>query len=166
MMESVAEIQKFADLGMTIEDLKHRHHRRHHPDRIRTVCIPGPGKHSPASVRRLRASLGMSQSVFAELIGVSCILVQSWELTRVRTPSTLARRLLDTISDDPVRWLASLGRTVQTKPAGRDSRRQRLQSHRRFHAICAPHPAANRPKIPSTEMSSHFVASWCDGGDN
>jgi DNA-binding XRE family transcriptional regulator len=106
LMESVAEIQQFAERGMSVENLKH-HYRRHHPDRIRARSIPGPGKHSPAAVRKLRLSLGISQPVFAELIGVSGILVQSWE-RGVRKPSPLARRLLDTISRDPGGWLAGL----------------------------------------------------------
>jgi DNA-binding transcriptional regulator YiaG len=116
LMESVAELQKFVDRGMTTEDIK-RHYRRYHPDRIRTVSIPGPGKHSPASVRKLRAALGMSQRVFAELIGVSGILVQSWE-RGVRDPSPLARRLLDTISRDPAGWLAGLRSKGRSRRAG------------------------------------------------
>ncbi|HZK82869.1 MAG TPA: helix-turn-helix domain-containing protein [Humisphaera sp.] len=66
-------------------------------------------------MRKLRLLLGMSQPEFAELIGVSGILVQSWE-RGVRKPSPLARRLLDTISHDPAHWLASLGRIVHAKP--------------------------------------------------
>ena len=116
LMESVAELQKFVDQGMTTEDIK-RHYRRYYPDRIRTVSIPGPGKHSPAAVKKLRLSLGMSQPVFAELIGVSGILVQSWE-RGVREPSPLARRLLDTISRDPADWLAGLGGKARSRRAG------------------------------------------------
>jgi DNA-binding transcriptional regulator YiaG len=112
----VAELQKFVDSGMTVEDVN-RHYRRHHPDRIRTVSIPGPGKYSPAAVRKLRTSLGMSQAVFAELIGVSGILVQSWE-RGVRDPSPLARRLLDTIKRDPVGWLAGLRSKRDSRRAG------------------------------------------------
>jgi DNA-binding transcriptional regulator YiaG len=84
---------------------------------VRTVSIPGPGKHSPAAVRKLRTSMGMSQAVFAELIGVSGILVQSWE-RGVREPSPLARRLLDTIRRDPAGWLAGLGGKGPSRRAG------------------------------------------------
>jgi DNA-binding transcriptional regulator YiaG len=49
----------------------------------------------------------MSQAVFAGLLGVSRILVQSWE-RGVRDPSPLACRLLDTINRDPEGWLAEL----------------------------------------------------------
>jgi putative transcriptional regulator len=42
----------------------------------------------------------MSQPAFAALVGVSAILVQSWE-RGVRTPATVARRVLDMIAEDP-----------------------------------------------------------------
>jgi putative transcriptional regulator len=74
---------------------------------VRTVSIPEPGKYSPAIVKKLRDQLGMSQAVFAELLGVSRIWVQGWE-RGVRHPSPLARRLLDTISADPASWLAKM----------------------------------------------------------
>jgi DNA-binding transcriptional regulator YiaG len=51
----------------------------------------------------------MSQAGFAQLMGVSRILVQGWE-RGVRTPSPLASRLLDTINRDPAGWLTSLRR--------------------------------------------------------
>jgi DNA-binding transcriptional regulator YiaG len=101
-------LKGYVDRGWTIEDVA-RHYRRHHPDRIRTVSIPVPGKYSPTAIKKLRASLGMSQPIFAQWLGVSAILVQSWE-RGVRTPSPLARRLLDTISTNPTAWLASFRR--------------------------------------------------------
>jgi putative transcriptional regulator len=73
----------------------------------RTVTIPEPGRYSPTAVKRLRSRLGMSQAVFAELLGVSRVWVQSWELG-TRQPSPLARRLLDTIHRDPASWLSSV----------------------------------------------------------
>ena len=72
--------------------------------------IPEPGRHSPHSLVRLRKRLEMSQAAFADLLGVSRILVQSWE-RGVRKPSPLAARLLDTISHDPAGWLSSLRET-------------------------------------------------------
>jgi DNA-binding transcriptional regulator YiaG len=84
---------------------------------VRTVSIPGPGKHTPKALNKLRASLGMSQPIFAELIGVSAVLVQSWE-RGVREPSLLARRLLDTITRDPAGWVAALGGKRGTRRAG------------------------------------------------
>jgi DNA-binding transcriptional regulator YiaG len=74
---------------------------------VRTINIPEPGKYSPAAVKKLRAELGMSQAVFAELLGVSRVWVQGWE-RGVRQPSPLARRLMDTIHANPVSWLATV----------------------------------------------------------
>jgi putative transcriptional regulator len=74
----------------------------------RTVFrVPAPGHYSPQAVTKLRKRLGVSQAGFAEMMGVSRILVQSWE-RGVRKPSALASRLLDTISSDPAAWLARL----------------------------------------------------------
>src|SRR6266700_136487 len=74
---------------------------------VRTVSIPEPGRYSPAAVKKLRAQLGMSQAVFAELLGVSRIWVQGWE-RGVRQPSPIARRLLDTIRANPASWLTTV----------------------------------------------------------
>jgi putative transcriptional regulator len=74
---------------------------------VRTVTIPAPGHYSPKAIRKLRHDLGMSQAVFAELLGVSRIWVQGWE-RGVRQPSALARRLLDTIRANPASWLATV----------------------------------------------------------
>jgi DNA-binding transcriptional regulator YiaG len=112
MEENAREIQSWIDKGWTPEDVK-AHYRKHYPDRIRTYTFRDPGKHSPVMVRRLRTQLGMSQAIFAKMIGVSTILVQSWE-RGVREPSTMARRLLDTISRNPVDWV----NTVVERKAG------------------------------------------------
>ena len=85
---------------MTIEDMKRDIHRRH-PERVRVVFRTDPGEYPPAAVRKLRDAMGMSQATFAQVIGVSRILVQSWE-RGVRDPSALACRLLDTISAEPI----------------------------------------------------------------
>ena len=71
----------------------------------RVKSIDPPGKYGPAEVKRLRVTLGASQQVFAWLIGVSRVLVKSWEIGS-RTPSELARRLLDEIAANPDRWRA------------------------------------------------------------
>jgi DNA-binding transcriptional regulator YiaG len=74
---------------------------------VRTINIPEPGKYSPAAVKKLRAELGMSQAVFAQLLGVSRVWVQGWE-RGVRHPSPLARRLMDTIRANPASWLTTV----------------------------------------------------------
>lgn len=75
---------------------------------IRHVHLPPePTVHTPASVRAIRARLKVSQTVFARLLGVSLILVQSWE-QGIRKPSKLASRLLDEISANPQHWRKKL----------------------------------------------------------
>jgi putative transcriptional regulator len=91
------------ELARAIEDGVPLHERF----TVRTVSIPEPGKYSPTAVRKLRDQLGMSQAVFAELLGVSRVWVQGWE-RGVRHPSPLARRLMDTIRADPASWLATV----------------------------------------------------------
>ena len=74
---------------------------------VRTIEVPDPRIYRAAQVRKLRLDLGVSQSVFAHLLGVSVVLVKSWE-RGVRQPNPMARRLLDTIRADPPRWLATV----------------------------------------------------------
>src|SRR6185312_15774723 len=74
---------------------------------VRHVEVPEPGQHTAGDIRKLRRALGVSQPVFAKLMGVSTVLVQSWEQGH-RTPSPMARRLLDEIAREPRRWAATL----------------------------------------------------------
>jgi DNA-binding transcriptional regulator YiaG len=62
--------------------------------------IPAP---SPDEIRAIRSSLGLSQAGFADFPGAGLNTVRSWELGR-REPSSLARRLLGAIRDDPAYW--------------------------------------------------------------
>jgi DNA-binding transcriptional regulator YiaG len=119
LMRSMAELKRYADQGMTMDDIV-AHYRKHHPDRIRTVStvsVNTAGKHTKASIKRLRLGLGISQAIFAQGLGVSTVLVQGWE-QGVREPSPLARRLLDIVSRDPVAWLASVTPTGKSRRAG------------------------------------------------
>jgi putative transcriptional regulator len=67
---------------------------------MKTVEIPDPPHFSAASIRRLRDRLGVSQGIFAKLLGVSRKLVEAWE-AGARTPSPMACRLLDAIARRP-----------------------------------------------------------------
>ena len=78
LRESMAELEGYVNQGMTIDDIG-RHIKQHSPQRVHTYSWSTPGKHSPKSVKKLRASLGLSQAVFGQLVGVSAILVQGWE---------------------------------------------------------------------------------------
>ena len=74
---------------------------------VRHVTVPEPGEYTARQIKALRARLGVSQRLFAHLMGVSAILEQAWEQGR-RVPSNTARRLLDEIERDPGRWSAML----------------------------------------------------------
>ena len=70
---------------------------------VREVEVADPGKYDVAKICRTRAKLGVSQAVFARIVGVSTVLVQFWESGK-RTPNALARRVLDEINREPKRW--------------------------------------------------------------
>jgi len=55
---------------------------------------------SAEEIKSIRKELGMSQSIFATVIGVSKRTVESWENGRY-SPDGAARRLLSVIQQDP-----------------------------------------------------------------
>jgi putative transcriptional regulator len=97
IMAGMRELQRMMDERKTPEQVF----------TVKTIDIPDPTIYRAKQVRQLRDSLGASQAVFAHLLGVSLILVKSWE-RGTREPSLMARRLLDTIKADPGRWLATV----------------------------------------------------------
>jgi putative transcriptional regulator len=99
IMAGMRELQRMMDDGKTPQQMF----------TVKVIDIPEPGKYTETKVRELRDSLRVSQAVFAHLLGVSLVLVKSWE-RGVREPSPMARRLLDTIKADPAAWLATLNR--------------------------------------------------------
>jgi putative transcriptional regulator len=103
IMAGMRELERMMDEGKLPEELF----------TVRTIQIPGPKVYRAKQVRALRDSLGVSQAVFAHLVGVSVILVKAWE-GGTREPSLMARRLLDTISANPSRWLATVRETAAT----------------------------------------------------
>jgi putative transcriptional regulator len=76
----------------------------HEKYRTHKVTIAEPGAYGPKEVKSLRTRLGLSQSLFAQLIGASTILVQKWE-GGDRRPDGMARRLMDDIGADPEQFL-------------------------------------------------------------
>lgn len=68
-----------------------------------TYDIPAPSDWTADGIRKVRLRLGVPQSVFAKLVGVSAGLIGSWELGR-KTPGPTAARLLDAIHDYPEVW--------------------------------------------------------------
>ena len=67
---------------------------------MKTVEIPDPPRFDAKAVHALRDRLGLSQGLFAKLLGVSRKLVEAWE-AGTRTPSAMACRLLDAIGRSP-----------------------------------------------------------------
>jgi len=71
---------------------------------VRTVELPDPPRaYDSAAVRATRGRIGVSQAIFAQLLGVSPMLVRAWEQNQ-RTPALWARRLLDEMNRDPGHW--------------------------------------------------------------
>ena len=73
--------------------------------RVRTVEVAEPGEYDMEAVIATRRKLGLSQAIFARLVGVSVALAQSWEQGR-RMPDAMARRILDEINRQPKHWSA------------------------------------------------------------
>ncbi len=67
------------------------------------VRVLPPPPFGPEDVRRTRQELGVSQPVFADFLGTSTSTIRSWEQGQ-KSPSTMARRLLSLIADDPTYW--------------------------------------------------------------
>ena len=77
---------------------------------VRRVQLPdAPREYDTKLVRATRDRIGVSQAVFAHLLGVSTILVQAWEQGN-RIPAAWARRLLDEVNHDPQRWRGMIRR--------------------------------------------------------
>ena len=69
----------------------------------RTVELQlNPREYGPDDVRKVRDLLRTSQGIFAKLLGVSIKTVQAWE--QGNSPPPMARRLLDTIEQNPEPW--------------------------------------------------------------
>jgi DNA-binding XRE family transcriptional regulator len=76
--------------------------------------LPGDGNVSApclGDVRRVRDLLGMSQVVFARFLGVDPNTVRSWE-QGTRPPSSIARRFMGEIEEDPAYWRQRVARKV------------------------------------------------------
>ena len=67
---------------------------------MKTVEIPDPPRLDAKAVHKLRDRLGLSQGLFAKLVGVSRKLIEAWE-AGTRVPSPMACRLLDAIARNP-----------------------------------------------------------------
>ena len=61
---------------------------------VRDVDVVPPPEYRERDVQRVRERLGLSQAVFADLLGASASAVRAWE-RGAREPSDMARRLLE-----------------------------------------------------------------------
>ena len=66
----------------------------------RTIDVAEPSNYDAKAVKKVRDGLNVSQAVFAQLLGVSDVLVRSWE-RGARSPAPAARRRLDQIREHP-----------------------------------------------------------------
>jgi putative transcriptional regulator len=67
---------------------------------MKTMEIPDPPRFTAAAIHKLRDRLGLSQGLFAKLLGISHKLVEAWE-AGTRMPTPMACRLLDAIARNP-----------------------------------------------------------------
>ena len=66
----------------------------------RNVDVVPPPAYGGVDIRRVRERLGLSQAVFASLIGASASTVRAWE-RGARQPSDMARRLIELAEREP-----------------------------------------------------------------
>jgi putative transcriptional regulator len=90
---------------------------------VRTVEVAPPRVYTPATIRGVRDSLGTSQALFAQIIGVSPSLVRAWELG-TRDPSPLARRLLDQVANHPNSFVSLVSPPARAKSISPHRRRR------------------------------------------
>jgi putative transcriptional regulator len=67
---------------------------------VRKVDVVPPPEYRDIDIRLVRERLGLSQAVFARLLGASASTVRAWE-RGARQPSDMARRLIELAERDP-----------------------------------------------------------------
>ncbi len=70
---------------------------------VRTIEVSDPSTYDAKRVKQVRDGLNVSQTVFARLLGVSDVLVRSWE-RGARVPAPIACRLLDQVRAYPAQF--------------------------------------------------------------
>lgn len=71
---------------------------------ITEFIVNEPKSFSAKSIKKLRQKLNVSQSIFAQIIGISVNALRNWEQERNK-PSTIACRFLEIIENDPKLFL-------------------------------------------------------------
>ena len=102
---------------------------------VRTIQVAEPSNYDARKVKKLRALLNVSQAVFAKLVGVSDVLVRSWE-RGARQPAPIARRLLDQIQAHPAHFVQLVHSSLQAseKSSGVSSKRRSRKGRSRTAA--------------------------------
>ena len=95
------------------EALEHAQGKRKLTSHVVTIEIEVP-EYKPDQIRSIRDSLGLSQSVFASVLGTSKNTVAMWEQGK-RHPSQMARRFLNEIETNPKHWKSRVSKIVTRK---------------------------------------------------
>ena len=96
---SFESLKKSMDEGLRIAKGEKLNHSR-----IAEFIVREPKGFTAVQIRKLRQKIGLSQPVFAGILGVTVNAMRNWEQGR-NIPSMMARRFLEIIQDDPQGFL-------------------------------------------------------------
>ena len=100
--------ENFADLLIESVDESVRHAKgKITLSSERLSLPPKPPKYSKTKIKRLRKTMNVSQSVFADLLNVSVKTVQAWEQGD-NTPKGTTTRLLQIVENNPEYFIGSI----------------------------------------------------------
>lgn len=105
IVERLQEFTEDLEKGMPIAE--------HYTCRRMTLDVK-PRRYTTAMVKRTRKMLGVSQTLFAQFLGVSPSTVRAWE-QGTNTPSDVASRFMDEIRLDPPYWMRRFRGAVRIK---------------------------------------------------
>jgi len=94
--------EAFENLLETVRWMRQRRH-----DRLARLGLRRARTEDTVDVRKIRATTGLSQPKFAELLSIEASTLRNWEQGR-REPTGAARALLRAISNDPVAVIKAL----------------------------------------------------------
>ncbi|HXQ31809.1 MAG TPA: helix-turn-helix domain-containing protein [Steroidobacteraceae bacterium] len=94
--------EAFENLLETVRWMRQRRH-----DRLARLGLRRARTESTVDVRKIRASTGLSQAKFAELLSIEASTLRNWEQGR-REPTGAARALLRAIHNNPVAVIKAL----------------------------------------------------------
>lgn len=84
----------------------------------RVILDLAPRKYDPAMVKKVRKTLGASQAIFAQFLGVSASTVRAWEQGQNPVPP-LACRFMDEINRNPAYWRDRIAESIVDKQMAR-----------------------------------------------